>query len=99
MVSRYPVNYVISEVLLSMLLSTDGPREIWVFLAQWFEANSIAHKSAIQLQFQNLSLRSGQTIDSYIAEANYLFFRLSSVGINLSRLQLINQVLDGLPKS
>ena len=38
-------------------------------------------------------------INSYIAEANNLFFRLSSVGINLPHLQLINQGLDGLPKS
>lgn len=89
----------ISEELLSMLLSMDGPREVWVFLTQRFKANSIAHQSAIQLQFQSLCLPSGQTIYSYIAEANNLFFRLSSVGINLSRLQLINQVLDGLPKS
>ena len=89
----------ISEELLSMLLAMDGPREVWVFLTHGFKANSIAHQSAIQLQFQNLSLRSGQTIDSYIREANNLFFRLSSVGINLSHLQLINQVLDGLPKS
>ena len=89
----------ISEEQLSMLLSMDDPCEVWVFLTQRFEANSVAHQSAIQLQFQNHSLRSGQTIDSYIAEANNLFFRLSSVGINLSRLQLINQVLDGLPKS
>ena len=79
----------ISEELLSMLLSMDGPREVWVFLTQRFEANSIAHQSAIQLQFQSLRLRSGQTIDSYIAEANNLFFQLSSVGINLSHLQLV----------
>ena len=41
----------ISEELLSMLLSMDGPREVWVFLTQRFKANSIAHQSAIQLQF------------------------------------------------
>ena len=89
----------ISEERLSILLSMDDPREVWVFLTQQFEASSIAHQNAIQLQFQSLRLSSGQTIDSYVAEANNLFFRLFSVGINLSRLQLINQVLDSLPKS
>jgi len=39
----------ISEDLLSMLLSMNDPREVWVFLTQRFEANSIAHQSAIQL--------------------------------------------------
>jgi len=77
----------------------NSPQEVWVFLTQSFEASSIAHQSAIQLQFQSLRLGSGQTIDSYIAEAYYIFFRLSSVGINLSHLQLINQVLDCLPRS
>ena len=37
----------ISEELLSMLLSMDGPREFWVFLTQRFEASSIAHQRAI----------------------------------------------------
>ena len=77
----------------------NDPKKVWIFLTQRFEASSIAHQSAIQLQFQSLHLRSGQTIDSYITEANNLFFRLSSVGINLFYLQLINQVLDGLPRS
>ena len=88
----------ISEDLLSMLLSMNDPREVWIFLTQRFEANSIAHQCASQLQFQSLRLPSGQTINSYITEANNLCFRLSSVGINLSCLQLIDQVEDGLPR-
>jgi len=35
------------EDLLSMLLSMNDPREVWIFLTQRFEANSIAHQSAI----------------------------------------------------
>ena len=89
----------ISKKLVPMLLSMDDPREVCVFLTQRFEANSIAHQNAMQLQLQSLHLSSGPTIDSYITNANYLFFRLSSIGINLSYLQLIIQVLDSLPKS
>ena len=89
----------ISEDLLSMLLSMNNPWDVWIFLTQRFEANSFEHLSAIQLQFQSLRLHSGQTIDSYIAGADHLFFWLASVGINLSCLRPINQVLDCLPPS
>jgi len=89
-----------SSALLAPLLSTIGhetsPCKVYLTMYKRFCPWTQAYVFGLLRARRDLGMKSGDSIQSYIDKATEIASKLRSIGVDLGRVQLVLQIIDGL---
>lgn len=80
------------------LLKCDTAKEMWMRLGAIHERQSVANKLMKEQEFYSLSLKPEETVQSYFARAEYLYYQLIELGVEIQESTLVGRIVGGLPK-
>ena len=89
----------VSDSLIGLVAEKDDPADSWNILRRMYNAGDQQQILFLTNKIHNLSLSEGGDVTAYLMDASNLRNHLNALGETISDRQLVNIVLNGLPRS
>jgi hypothetical protein len=89
----------VSNSLIGIVAGKEDPTDSWDVLRRIYNAGDQQQILFLTNKIHNISLKEGGDVTTYLMEASNLRNHLSALEENIADWQLINIVLNGLPRS
>jgi len=86
----------LSTPLLSTIGLETSPRKVYLAMSKRFCPQTQAYVFGLLRASRDQCMKPGDSIQSYIDKANDIASKLRSMGVDLGRVQLVLQIIDGL---
>lgn len=77
----------------------DDPHGLWEHLRRRFESQAVQRRLILTRKLYNLRMTESMTVDQYILSVDEIRNELSAIGHKVNEIDLIHNVLGGLPSS
>ena len=89
----------IPDSLIAIVAGKDDPADSWDILRRMYNAGEQQQILYFTNKIHSITLKEGGDVTTYLMEANNLRNHLSALGETISDRQLVNIVLNSLPRS
>lgn len=77
----------------------DDPHNLWEHFQRWFESKAVQRKLILTRKLLNIRMLDSMSVDQYIQTIDKIRNELAAIGHKTNELDLIHNVLGGLPTS
>ena len=89
----------VSQSVVSLIQSCEGPVDLWKVLCSNFEKNSLMAKLMLLKRYHMMEMTEGSSVEKFVREMNEITDRLSAMGAPVSAEDQVLILLGSLPAS